>query len=172
LLLDALVCGASLVAGLAASLFVPASVPLFALTFVTVAERFKLELAAFVFKLAALTGLLLLDRDFSTAFLSTTFDPPVLPTVVVAFFTAEGGATLFLATTVLTYLTGDLEADLPEVFALAAAAGAAFDATLTGATLAGTALTCATLAGETLALDLVTACSTFLVTGWAFFTSF
>ena len=164
---DALVCGASLVAGLVASLFVPASVPLFALAFVTVAERLKLEPAAFVFKLAALTGLLLLDRVFSTAFLTTTFDPPVLPTVVVAFFTAEGGATLFLATTVLTYLTGDLEADLPELFALAAAAGATLDATLTGATLVG-----ATLAGETLALDLVKCCSTLLVTGWAFLSTF
>ena len=139
---DFLFCGASLVAGLAAILFAPASVALFDLAFGTVAERlsFLSEAFSFVLKLAALTGLLLLDRDFSAPFLATVFDPPVLPTVVVAFFTPADAPVFFFSTTVFECLIGDFEPDLPKVLTFAAAA---------------------TLAGETLVLAPTTACAVF-----------
>lgn len=135
----------------------PASIPLFNFAFGTVAERLSLEPEAFslVFKLAAFTGLLLLDRDFSAPFLATSFDPPVLPTEVLAFFTPADAPALCLATLVFDCLSGDIDTDLPEVFTFTAAA--TFNATLEG---------------ETLFLALTTACAVFLVSGFTFFSSF
>ena len=137
---DALSCyGASLVAGLAAGRFVPASVPLFPLVaLVSVALigplRPSFDPAAALFSLLLERAALLSVVVFfsAVAFLAL---PPLLPTEVEAFFgldalivlAAEAFALLASffggATVVFDFLGGDLDTDLPA--AALALAGAA-----------------------------------------------
>jgi len=158
---DALSCGASLVADLAAGRFEPASVPLlplvaFVVVLVSETERFRSVLPP----ATSLTALF--ERTLlSVVFLAAAFLSLLLAAAAEGFLTeAEAGCALdatFLSTDGLLacFLSGDFDEDLPAVaLGFSAGAGVALLAALVGALGAGFVAVLADLAAATGALVL------------------
>ena len=117
---DALLAGASLVAGFAASLLLPANAPL--LPFLgSVADRFRPSLDP-----AVPFSTLFDERPLlSVVFFAAAFVPLIFATLVAAFFKLTGaaafaGAVLFFSLSVLLFLEGDFELYLNARAALSA----------------------------------------------------
>ena len=118
---DALLAGASLVAGFAASLLLPANAPLLPFDLGSVADRFRPSLDP-----AVPFSTLFDERPLlSVVFFAAAFVPLIFATLVAAFFKLTGaaafaGAVLFFSLSVLLFLEGDFELYLNARAALSA----------------------------------------------------